>query len=101
MLCPDAVRSASHCPLPGATLEKYQPHLENEVRHTWEVYKSGIVRDIYFRQDRPGVTPRTTYSPSSPFEAGAAHAACSADGSVSRGAKNWRHQSLEMNTHEH
>ncbi|QRN98493.1 superoxide dismutase [Archangium violaceum] len=42
-------------PLPGATLEKYQPHLENEVRHTWESYKSGIVRDIYFRQDRPGV----------------------------------------------
>ena len=42
-------------PLPGATLEKYQPHLENEVRHTWESYKSGVVRDIYFRQDRPGV----------------------------------------------
>ena len=42
-------------PLPGATFEKYQPHLQAEVRHTWESYKSGVVRDIYFRQDRPGV----------------------------------------------
>lgn len=42
-------------PAPGATLEKYQPHLEREVRHTWDAYKRGIVRDIYFRQDRPGV----------------------------------------------
>jgi len=42
-------------PLPGATLEKYQPHLLDEVRHTWEAYRSGVVRDIYFRQDRPGV----------------------------------------------
>ncbi len=42
-------------PLPGATLEKYQPHLLDEVRHTWQAYKNGVVRDIYFRQDRPGV----------------------------------------------
>ncbi len=42
-------------PLPGATLEKYQPHLQAELRHTWEAYKKGIIRDIYFRQDRPGV----------------------------------------------
>jgi hypothetical protein len=42
-------------PQPGASPDKYQPHLLDEVRHTWEVYKSGIVRDIYFRQDRPGV----------------------------------------------
>ena len=48
MLCLDR-------PLPGATFEKYQPHLLNEVRHTWGAYKEGIVRDIYFRQDRPGV----------------------------------------------
>lgn len=27
----------------------------NEVRHTWLLYKSGVIRDIYFRQDRPGV----------------------------------------------
>ncbi len=42
-------------PQPGASFEKYQPHLLNEVRHTWQSYKQGIVRDIYFRQDRPGV----------------------------------------------
>ena len=42
-------------PQPGASLEKYQPHLLNEARHAWQLYKGGIVRDIYFRQDRPGV----------------------------------------------
>jgi hypothetical protein len=42
-------------PLPGATFEKYQPHLQAEVRHTFETYKQGIIRDIYLRQDRPGV----------------------------------------------
>lgn len=42
-------------PQSGAGLDKYQPHLLNEARHTWQLYKSGVVRDIYFRQDRPGV----------------------------------------------
>ncbi len=42
-------------PQPGATLEKYQPHMVAEARHAWQVYKSGVVRDINFRQDRPGV----------------------------------------------
>jgi hypothetical protein len=42
-------------PRPDATLEKYQPHLRDEVRHTWESYRKGVIRDIYFRQDRPGV----------------------------------------------
>jgi hypothetical protein len=42
-------------PLPGVTIERYQPHLENEARHSWESYKRGVIRDIYFRQDRPGV----------------------------------------------
>jgi len=42
-------------PLRGSTPEKYQPHLLDEVRHAWESYKRGVVRDIYFRQDRPGV----------------------------------------------
>ena len=48
MLCLDR-------PLPGATFEKYQPHLQNEVLHVWQAYKNGIVREIYSRQDRPGV----------------------------------------------
>ena len=42
-------------PQPGATLDQYLPHLKAEVNHTWSLYKSGVVRDIYFRQDRPGV----------------------------------------------
>jgi hypothetical protein len=42
-------------PQPGATMEQYQPHMLAEVRHTWQLYASGFVRDIYFRQDRPGV----------------------------------------------
>ncbi|QOK91307.1 superoxide dismutase [Ralstonia pseudosolanacearum] len=42
-------------PLPGASPDRYQPYLQDEVRHGWQLYKSGIVRDIDFRQDRPGV----------------------------------------------
>jgi hypothetical protein len=42
-------------PQPGASLEKYQPHLVDEARHAWQMYKGGMIRDIYFRQDRPGV----------------------------------------------
>lgn len=38
-----------------ATLEQYEPYLHDEVRHGWTLYKSGFTRDIYFRQDRPGV----------------------------------------------
>ncbi|QCP51750.1 superoxide dismutase [Trinickia violacea] len=42
-------------PLPGASPESYHPHLQDEARHGWQLYKRGIVRDIYFRRDRPGV----------------------------------------------
>lgn len=42
-------------PLPGANPEAYAPHMLEEVRHAWELHRSGIVRDIWFRQDRPGV----------------------------------------------
>jgi hypothetical protein len=42
-------------PQPGASLEKYRPHMLDEVRHTWGLYKNGTVREIHFRQDRPGV----------------------------------------------
>lgn len=42
-------------PQPGATLEQYAPHMEAEVRFGWALYKNGLIRDIYFRQDRPGV----------------------------------------------
>ncbi|ELQ6214874.1 superoxide dismutase [Cronobacter dublinensis] len=42
-------------PAPGATLENYAPYLTSEALHAWGLYKSGFIRDIYFRQDRPGV----------------------------------------------
>jgi hypothetical protein len=42
-------------PLPGGSPETYHPHLLEEVRHGWQLYKTGFVRDIYFRQDRAGV----------------------------------------------
>ncbi|WP_197341385.1 superoxide dismutase [Ralstonia solanacearum] len=40
-------------PLPGASPESYRPHLQDEARQGWQLYKRGIVRDIYFRQTRP------------------------------------------------
>jgi hypothetical protein len=42
-------------PLTGADPETYRPYLLEEVRQGWHLYKSGFVRDIYFRQDRAGV----------------------------------------------
>ncbi|KQQ78171.1 superoxide dismutase [Xanthomonas sp. Leaf131] len=42
-------------PQSGATMQAYQPHMADEARHAWQLYTSGIVRDFYFRQDRPGV----------------------------------------------
>jgi hypothetical protein len=42
-------------PEPGASLAKYQPHLVDEARHAWQLNKNGVLRTLYFRQDRPGV----------------------------------------------
>ena len=42
-------------PAPDATLEKYHPHMAAEAFHAWSLFKSGALRDIYYRQDRPGV----------------------------------------------
>jgi hypothetical protein len=42
-------------PQPGASLDKYEPHLHDEARHSWQMHRSGFIRDISFRQDRPGV----------------------------------------------
>ena len=46
-------------PQPNATMEQYGPHMLDEVRHAWDLYKTGFIRDIYFRQDRPGVAITT------------------------------------------
>jgi muconolactone delta-isomerase len=40
---------------PGTTMEKVQPHLKEEMMLTWEHYKQGKIRQLYFRQDHPGV----------------------------------------------
>ena len=41
-------------PLPGITMEHILPHLHEEALHAWEMYKSGITRELYMRGDRPG-----------------------------------------------
>lgn len=41
--------------LPGINMEKVQPHLKDEMKVTWEHYKQGKIRELYFRQDHPGV----------------------------------------------
>jgi hypothetical protein len=36
----------------GKTAEDFQPYLEAEARRVWELYKNGVIREIYFRADR-------------------------------------------------
>ncbi len=36
----------------GATPEQYPPHLKAEARAVWELYQSGVIRELYFRSDR-------------------------------------------------
>ena len=36
----------------GKTAEDFQPHLEAEARQVWELYKKGVIREIYFRADQ-------------------------------------------------
>lgn len=42
-------------PKPDVAFEDYVPHLLDETKHAWSLFKSDVIRDIYFRQDRPGV----------------------------------------------
>ena len=37
----------------GVTPEQYQPHLKAEARRAWELHQSGVIRELYFRADRP------------------------------------------------
>ena len=37
---------------PGTTTERFTPYLKAEAVRVWELYKSGQLREIYFRQDR-------------------------------------------------
>ena len=36
----------------NATPEQFAPHLKAEAARVWELYKSGELREIYFRGDR-------------------------------------------------
>jgi hypothetical protein len=38
--------------LPGVTAEQFPPYLQAEARRVWELYKSGIIREMYFRQEK-------------------------------------------------
>ncbi|MBE2222875.1 MAG: superoxide dismutase [Anaerolineae bacterium] len=38
--------------LPGATAEQFQQLGQAEAVRAWELYQQGIIRELYFRQDR-------------------------------------------------
>lgn len=38
---------------PNTTPDQFAPHLTAEAARVWELYKSGQLREIYFRGDRP------------------------------------------------
>ena len=38
--------------VPNVTAGQFPPHLQAEARRVWELYKSGIIREMYFRQEK-------------------------------------------------
>jgi hypothetical protein len=38
---------------PGATAEDFRSHVKAEAARAWELYQAGVIRELYFRQDRP------------------------------------------------
>ncbi len=38
---------------PGLTARDFVPYLRDEARSGWELYKKGIIREMYFRDDKP------------------------------------------------
>lgn len=38
--------------IPGLTAEHFKPHAKAEAAQVWELYQAGILRELYFRQDR-------------------------------------------------
>lgn len=40
---------------PGVTMEQITPYLKDEVSNVWRLWKAGIVRENYARDDEPGV----------------------------------------------
>jgi hypothetical protein len=37
----------------GVLPEQFQTHLQAEAEGVWELYQSGVIRELYFRADRP------------------------------------------------
>jgi hypothetical protein len=37
---------------PGGTAGDFAPLLEDEARQVWELYQVGVIREIYFRQEK-------------------------------------------------
>ena len=35
----------------GASAEQYQPSLKEEARRVWELYQSGVIRELYLGAD--------------------------------------------------
>ncbi len=40
--------------VPGIAYEEFTPHLKAEASRVWELYKADVLREMYFRKDRPG-----------------------------------------------
>lgn len=40
---------------PQATPERIRPQLAAETRHAWQLYREGVIREMYDRADRMGV----------------------------------------------
>lgn len=38
--------------LPGTKADDFKPHLKAEASKAWKLYQSGIIREMYFRQDQ-------------------------------------------------
>jgi hypothetical protein len=38
--------------VPNVKADQFTPHLKAEACHVWELYKSSIIREMYFRQDK-------------------------------------------------
>jgi len=38
--------------VPGVTAEQFPPHLQAEAWRVWDLYKAGIIREMYFRQEK-------------------------------------------------
>ena len=39
--------------VPDVTDMDFRPHLKDEAVRVWELYRAGVFRELYFRQDQP------------------------------------------------